>query len=210
MPKWGLTESHRRAQPWGFSSSTSSRGKSSPIRYMATYSLRSLKFASWIPSRFSGCAGSINWATRTSSTRGRLTLVFHTPSGAVRVAQDFMDSVLDQQNDPPHERGLFQEWKEEVAQVYKHETTASKKPGDGDEPIRVLRQAFHDMDRRIGEAIVAARLEPCSTTCATCPTDTRSKTMSSLAEAPRRAAARRIRSRASDSAPPRRGSVQAP
>jgi HD superfamily phosphohydrolase len=84
--------------------------------------------------------------------------------GAIRVAQDLMDAVLDQRNTPRPQRDLFTEWREERDHSLRLVARARTESGEGsfdDDPegaVRELFEAYSSLDRRIAEAVIAVRL----------------------------------------------------
>jgi HD superfamily phosphohydrolase len=157
MPKWGLTQSQRKSKPWGITPEYLQPGKviTDPIHgdiFLTELEVRFVDSEPFQRLRRIKQLGNTH-LVYPGATHSR----FSHALGAVRVAQDFMDAVLDQRNDPHHKPDLFQEWQQELAEVHKRATSSGATGPEGDEAAWEP-AALRELDRRIAEAVVAARL----------------------------------------------------
>lgn len=163
MPKWGLTEDQRRARPWGLDRDFLRPGKvvTDPIHGDIFLTELEQIFVDTEPFQ----------RLRRIKQLGNTHLVYPGAThsrfahslGSVRVAQDLIDAVLDQQNTRRPVPDLFQEWEKTRADMLDRLLTdnPSDEPLDK-ETAGALNDALNDalvhLDRQVGEAVVAARL----------------------------------------------------
>ena len=110
MPKWGLTVQQRRAKPWGLSAEWLAPDKTitDPIHgdiYLTRLERRFLDSAPLQRLRRIRQLG----ATHLVYPGASHTRLSHS-LGALRVAQNLLDAVIDQRNGPHPVRDLFEEW----------------------------------------------------------------------------------------------------
>ncbi len=170
MPKWGLTERQRETKPWGLDSDYLMPAKviTDPIHgdvfvmelervFMDTEPFQRLRRIKQLGNTHLVYPG---------ATHSR----FSHSLGAVRVAQDLMDAVLDQRNNPKHEPDLFAEWEKERddvrntffeelrSQLQKNKEGKAAEVEFQEDDVRAIRDAEEEVRRKIAEATIAARL----------------------------------------------------
>jgi HD superfamily phosphohydrolase len=168
VPKWGLTREQREARPWGLDAEYLAPAKviTDPIHGDIFVTVLEQTFIDTEPIE----------RLRRIKQLGNTHLVYPGAThsrfahslGAVRVAQDLIDAVLDQRNTPRPKRDLFTEWEEDRDQLVtriSERVQAQIESGTDEVNIEVdgndLREVFNSMtgiDRRIAEAVVAVRL----------------------------------------------------
>lgn len=164
MPKWGLTEDQRRMQPWGLDYEYLRPAK------VITDPIHGDVFLTRLECLF--VDSEAFQRLRRIKQLGNTHLVYpgatHTrfshSLGAVRVAQDLMDAVVDQRNNPKPVRDLFTEWEEdrtrEVARASQRLSAGVDQGGEeaAQTAFEQLVAAYALPERRIAEATIAARL----------------------------------------------------
>jgi HD superfamily phosphohydrolase len=159
VPKWGLTESQRAVQPWGLTEEYLRPGKviTDPIHgdvFVTTLEHLFIDTEPFQRLRRIKQLGSTHFVYP-GATHSR----FSHSLGALRVAQDLMDAVLDQRNNLHPERDLFQEWEGEPRQLYEDLRAAAIGPlVDGGSVANEFVEADRLFDRRVAEATIACRL----------------------------------------------------
>src|SRR3954463_14518997 len=116
MPKWGLTNAQRLTQPWGLSREFLRAGKveTDPIHqdiYLNELELIFIDSPAFERLRQIKQLGNTHLVYE-AATHTR----FAHSLGCVRVAQDLLDSVMDQRNTPWAEHDLFDDWEDQRQQ----------------------------------------------------------------------------------------------
>jgi HD superfamily phosphohydrolase len=163
VPKWGLTEAQRRSKPWGLPYDALKPAKviTDPIHGDVFLTALEQLFIDTEPVQ----------RLRRIKQLGNTHLVypgathsrFSHSLGSVRVAQDLIDAVLDQRNTPHPQRDLFQEWEEAREGLLQSAFEAASSASGTDAEtvsveIQVTLDVWMEFDRKVGEAVVAARL----------------------------------------------------
>jgi HD superfamily phosphohydrolase len=158
MPKWGLTEYQRGVSPWGLAPNYLRPGKviTDPIHGDVYITELERLFVDSEPFQ----------RLRRLKQLGNTHLVypgathsrFSHSLGAIRVAQDLMDAILDQRNDPHPEADVFQEWEEEVQRLAEHLRNGESTERTEDSAAKDFLDSVQGFQRRIAEAVIAARL----------------------------------------------------
>jgi HD superfamily phosphohydrolase len=159
VPKWGLTEPQRRAAPWGLSYEYLGPSKviTDPIHgdvYLTELEQIFIDTEPFQRLRRIKQLGNTH-LVYPGATHSR----FAHSLGSVRVAQDLVDAVIDQQNTPRHVPDLFQEWDEARRGAFETIVARSNlaEPVSESEATTLV-QSFTEVDRKVGEAVVSARL----------------------------------------------------
>jgi HD superfamily phosphohydrolase len=168
VPKWGLTEPQRESQPWGLASKYLAPAKTIRDGIHGDIFVTELEQIFIDTEPFE--------RLRRVKQLGNTHLVYPSANhsrfshslGAVRVAQDLIDAAIDQRNNPKPVPDLFAQWEDEeeriVEGIFDDAAARVRKRRNPpeflltEEEARALRNTFGGTDKRIAEAVVAARL----------------------------------------------------
>jgi HD superfamily phosphohydrolase len=159
VPKWGLTEAQRRAEPWGLSEKILGPAMvvTDPIHQDVFLTSLEVTFVNTEPFQ----------RLRRIKQLGNTHLVYPGAThsrfahslGSVRVAQDLIDAIIDQRNTRKPVPDLFQEWDDGRTRAFEalaHRSSSEEAIDEAD--TTAFFTAFAAVERQFGEAIVAARL----------------------------------------------------
>ena len=142
MPKWGLTPAMRKTEPWGLSAELLEPGKVITDPVHGDIHLLKLEVALVDSPAFQRLRRVRQLGTTHLVYPGATHTRFSHSLGAVKVAQDLVDTAVDQRSGVAASHDLFAQWEGDLAATYGEDEGAARR----------------ELDRRIAEVTVLARL----------------------------------------------------